>query len=214
MQLERLAARLQRALHPLDAPPQGAPWNLAELDGLPLPLAPRPVAVLVGVIPRAPGATVLLTRRNERLRQHAGQVSFPGGSVDPADPGPVATALREAQEEVGLEPAQARALGYLDPLATLTGFRVQPVLALLDADFQPRPQPDEVADVFEVPLALLLDPARLKAVELQFGGRTRHVFQYDYPQQRIWGATASILFNLRQRLANVDDTASVEQGSV
>ncbi|MCR6496991.1 CoA pyrophosphatase [Thermomonas sp. S9] len=214
MQADLLAARLQRAAYPLASPPQGAPWNLAELDGLPLPAVPRPAAVLVGVIPRAPGATVLLTRRNERLRQYAGQVSFPGGNVDPADPGPVATALREAHEEVGLEPAQARALGYLDPLATLTGFRVQPVLALLAADFQPRPQPDEVADVFEVPLQLLLDPARLKSVELQFGGRTRHVFQYDYPQQRIWGATASILFNLRQRLANVDDTAGVEQGSV
>nr|WP_240126504.1 CoA pyrophosphatase [Thermomonas alba] len=204
MRGERLLTRLRRALHPLDAPPQGAPWNLAELDGLPLPLAPRPAAVLVGVIPRAPGATVLLTRRNAHLRQHAGQVSFPGGRMDPDDPHPLATALREAHEEVGLEPTQASPLGYLDPLLTITGFRVQPVLALLADDFHPRPQPDEVADVFEVPLELLLDPARLETFELQYGGRTRRVFQYDYPQQRIWGVTASILFNLRQRLANVE----------
>ncbi|TCT24929.1 8-oxo-dGTP pyrophosphatase MutT (NUDIX family) [Thermomonas haemolytica] len=214
MQADLLAARLRQAVHPLARPPQGAPWNLAELDGLPLPAVPRPAAVLVGVIPRAPGATVLLTRRNERLRQHAGQVSFPGGRVDPADPGPVATALREAHEEVGLEPAQAHPLGYLDPLLTITGFRVQPVLALLVPDFRPRPEPDEVADVFEVPLELLLDPARLETIELQFGGRTRRVFQYDYPQQRIWGATASILFNLRQRLATADNAGIIEQRSV
>ena len=110
--------------------------------------------------------------------------------------------MREAREEVGLQAAQATALGYLDPMLTITGFRVLPLLALIEPDFAPRPDPGEVAEVFEVPLDLLLDPARLEKIELQFGGRPRHVLQYRYDQQRIWGVTASILFNLRERLAH------------
>ena len=110
-------------------------------------------------------------------------------------------ALREAAEEVGLHAIQAQALGYLDPLLTITGFRVQPALVLVAPDFVPRPDPSEVAEVFEVPLDLLLDPDQLERVTLHFGGRVRHVFQYRYQPQRIWGVTASILFNLRERLA-------------
>ena len=201
MSPDMLAARLRGALHPLDVPPAGEPWNLSELDGLLFPGEPQAAAVLVGVIPRAEGASVLLTRRNEALRHHGGQVSFPGGRVEPGDATPLAAALREAAEEVGLQAAQARALGYLDPLITITGFRVQPALVLLAPDFVPTPDPSEVAEVFEVPLDWLLDPAQLERITLHFGGRTRHVFQYRYQPQRIWGATASILFNLRERLA-------------
>lgn len=197
-----LASWLLPALHSLAEPPAERPWNLHELDGLPLPLQASPAAVLVGIIPRPTGAGVLLTRRNERMRQHAGQVSFPGGRIEPADASPAAAALREAHEEVGLDAGQARALGYLDPLLTITGYRVLPLLALIDPGFVARPDPSEVAEVFEVPLSLLLDPASLEQVELRFGGLSRHVFQYRYEQQRIWGVTASILFNLRQRLAN------------
>lgn len=195
-----LVARLQAALHPLAAPPTGPAWNLDELDGLPLPASPRPAAVVVGVIPRATGAGVLLTRRSDGLRDHGGQVSFPGGRIEPEDPSPAAAALREAREEVGLLPAQAQPLGYLDPLLTVTGFRVVPVVALVDSGFQASPAPDEVAEVFEVPLALLMDPQRLDKVSLAFGGRSRDVFQYRYQPQRIWGVTASILYNLRRRL--------------
>ena len=201
MSPDMLAARLRGALHPLDVPPAGEPWNLSELDGLLFPGEPQAAAVLVGVIPRAEGASVLLTRRNEALRHHGGQVSFPGGRVEPGDATPLAAALREAAEEVGLQAAQARALGYLDPLITITGFRVQPALVLLAPDFVATPDPSEVAEVFEVPLDWLLDPAQLERITLHFGGRTRHVFQYRYQPQRIWGATASILFNLRERLA-------------
>ena len=201
MNAEALAVRLRGALHPLAAPPVGEPWNLFELDGLLSPGEPQAAAVLVGVIPRPEGASVLLTRRNEALRHHGGQVSFPGGRVEPGDTSPLHAALREAAEEVGLEAAQAQALGYLDPLLTITGFRVQPALVLVAPGFVPRPDPSEVAEVFEVPLDLLLDPDQLERITLHFGGRARHVFQYRYQPQRIWGVTASILFNLRERLA-------------
>lgn len=200
---EALASRLGAALHPLDAPPE-SPWNLDDLEGLPLPAQPLPAAVLVGVIPRPAGAGVLLTRRSDGLRHHGGQVSFPGGRIEAVDASPAAAALREANEEVGLDAIQARALGYLDPLLTVTGFRVLPTVVLIDPGFRARPEPGEVAAVFEVPLDLLLDPLQLERVELQFGGRARHVFQYRYQPQRIWGATASILYNLRERLARAE----------
>lgn len=199
-----LVNRLRAALYAVDTPPQVAPWNLGELDGITLPKIMRPAAVLVGVVAQPSGAQVLLTRRNEHLRQHAGQVSFPGGGIDPSDTSPAAAALREAQEEIGLAPEQAQVLGYLDPLLTITGFRVQPTVVMLDPDFRAKPQPDEVAEVFQVPLDLLMDPAQLEAIPLTFSGRVRHVFQYRYSQQRIWGVTASILYNLRQRLAQTN----------
>jgi len=197
-----LAERLRLAAHPLGAPPAGPPWNLPELDGLLSPGEPRQAAVLVGVLEHVAAPTVLLTRRHDGLRHHAGQVSFPGGRIEPGDASPAAAALREAREEVGLPEADARVLGYLDPLLTITGFRVLPVLARIRPGFVPVPQASEVAEVFEVPLALLLDPSRLEWVELEFAGRPRRVLQFRYDQQRIWGATASILLNLRERLAD------------
>jgi len=147
---------------------------------------------------------VLLTRRTEALRQHAGQVSFPGGRIDPGDDGVLAAALREANEEIGLAAAQALPLGYLDPMRTVTGYRVVPVLARIAPTFVPRPDPAEVAAVFEVPLSFLLAPGNLHRLDIEFGGRVRHVLEYSpylaMPDQRIWGVTASILYNLRQRL--------------
>ena len=200
-----VAADLRRLLHPLDRVPTARGWNVDELDGLLAPdLALREAAVLVGLIRREHGLHALLTRRTDTLRHHAGQVSFPGGRLEPEDGGPLQAALREAQEEVGLAPAQAAPLGYLDPLATITGYRVIPVVAMLDPDFEPVPDPGEVADVFEAPLAFLMAPERLRRVDIEFGGRVRHVLEYEAlagaPTQRIWGVTASILLNLREHL--------------
>ena len=202
MQGSTFAERLRRATYPLHQVPGEAAWNLEELDGLLPPGEPRPAAVLVGIVAHAGSPRVLLTRRHEGLRHHAGQVSFPGGRIEVDDASPAAAALREAHEEVGLLSSQVTPLGYLDPLLTITGFRVVPVLGLITPDFRAMPDPAEVAEAFEVPLDLLLDPQRLERIELQFGGRPRHVLQYRYDQQRIWGVTASILFNLRERLAN------------
>ena len=192
--------RLQRALHPLGAAPRTAGWNHEELIDL---LPPGPLAeaaVLAGLVPRDSGTQVLLTRRTDGLRHHAGQVSFPGGRIEPTDADVVAAALRESHEEIALQASQAVPLGFLDPFTTISGFRVVPVVAVIDPAFVPKPEPGEVADVFEVPLDYLLAPDNLRRVEVDYRGRRRAVLEYDWPGQRIWGATAAILFNLRQRL--------------
>ncbi len=201
MNADALAQALRTALLPLAVVPAGPPANLDEVRDLLPPGPPRPAAVLVAIAPQAAGAQVWLTRRVDGLRHHAGQVSFPGGAAEPDDRDPVATALREAQEEIRLPPSLAEPLGYLDPLLTLTGFRVQPVVALVDSGFVPQPDPDEVAEVFALDLRWLLDPANVEQIALDFAGRTRHVLQYRYAPQRIWGATAAILDDLRRRLA-------------
>ncbi|WP_313348336.1 CoA pyrophosphatase [Stenotrophomonas sp.] len=196
--------RLLRALHPLDAPPTGDGWNHSELADLLPPGPPVEAAVLAGIIPRAGGAQVLLTRRTDTLRQHGGQVGFPGGRQEPDDRDAVAAAIRESHEEIALAHDQVQVLGYLDPFVTITGYRVMPVVAVIDPAFVAVPQPDEVAEVFEVPLAYLMDPANLHQVEIDHRGRIRHVLEYGWPGQRIWGATAAILYNLRRRLEQLE----------
>ncbi len=193
-------AALERALHPLMAPPERQGWNAAELEGL---LPDRPMAaaaVLAGLVPRRQGTTVLLTRRHDGLRNHGGQVSFPGGRVDAGDIDAVAAALRESDEEIALKRGQVQPIGLLDPLATVSGFLVTPVVAVVDPAFVPVPNPGEVAEVFEVPLEYLMAPQNLRTVALTFKGRQRMVLEYDWAEQRIWGATAAILYNLRRRL--------------
>jgi 8-oxo-dGTP pyrophosphatase MutT (NUDIX family) len=202
--IERLPA-LSHALHPLAAMPCAAPWNFDELADL-LGDAPAvEAAVLVGLVPRDNGLRVLLTRRTDSLRHHAGQVSFPGGRIEADDRDVIAAALREAHEEIGLEHGLATPLGFLDPLITITGFRVLPVVARIDPDFVATPDPGEVAEVFEVDLDFLMHPDNLEEVAIDYRGRARHVLQFrqppQAPHQRIWGVTASILFNLRERLA-------------
>ena len=202
--LERLPgrARLDAALYPLRQPPAGEGWNRAELEDLVPPSAVlAEAAVLVGLVPRGEaGVQVLLTRRTAALRHHAGEVSFPGGRVEAADAGVLGAVLRESGEEIALGAGQVAPLGYLDPLTTITGFRVTPVVAVIDPDYVPRPDPGEVDEVFEVPFEFLMAPSNLRQVQVQYNGRPRHLLEYDWPGHRIWGATAAILYNLRRRL--------------
>jgi 8-oxo-dGTP pyrophosphatase MutT (NUDIX family) len=194
-------ALLRHALHPIDAPPAGAAWNLDELgDLLPLECERVPAAVLVALVPRPEGTTVLLTRRTETLTKHAGQVSFPGGRIDPGDAGALHAALREAWEEVALDAALLEPLGFLDPYDTITGFRIVPLVARLAPHYQATPNPREVADAFEVPIGPLLAGRDIERVAAEFYGRVRHYWEYRQGPHRIWGATAAMLVNLARRL--------------
>ena len=159
--------------------------------------------MLAGLVPREHGTQVLLTRRTDGLRHHGGQVSFPGGRIEPSDHGAIAAAMRESHEEIALISSQIAPLGFLDPITSISGFRVMPVVAVIDPSYIAMPNPDEVADVFEVPLDFLMAPGNLRRVEVEYRGRRRAVLEYDWPGQRIWGVTASILFNLRERLAGI-----------
>jgi 8-oxo-dGTP pyrophosphatase MutT (NUDIX family) len=193
---------LLRALHPLRQPPQPPGWNRSELADVlgDAPLAPA--AVLVALRPGADGPHVLFTRRVDGLRQHAGQVSFPGGRCDAGDAGALATALRESQEEIGLRAGQVQPIGYLDCFDTVSGYCVTPVVARIPADFVARPNPGEVAEVFEVPFAWLRDPDNRNAHRVEYLGRVRTLYEFNYGPHRIWGATAGILFNLLQRMGS------------
>lgn len=200
-------AQLDRALHALAAPPTAHAWNLEEMHGLLDPAAAlKEAAVLVGLVDRPEGAQVLLTRRTDILRHHAGQVSFPGGRLEPDDDGPVGAALRETQEEIGVGPELVTPLGFLDPLATITGFRVVPVVARVAPSYLAQPEPGEVAEVFEVPLVFLMAPDNLVSRDIEFQGHRRRILEFverSDSRRRIWGVTASILYNLRERLVTV-----------
>ncbi|MCS6986118.1 MAG: CoA pyrophosphatase [Sphingomonadaceae bacterium] len=169
--------------------------SLADFPGR----APVPAAVLVPVLAR-PEPTVLLTRRTAHLKHHAGQVAFPGGRIDPGDPGPVAAALREAQEEVGLPPDRVDVLGLSDPYVTATGYRVHPVVGVVDPGVALRPNVQEVAELFEVPLAHVLDPSTHQLREAEWQGRIRRFYVIEWQGRTIWGATAGMLVNLAARL--------------
>jgi 8-oxo-dGTP pyrophosphatase MutT (NUDIX family) len=158
-----------------------------------------PAAVLVAVVDR-PEPTVILTERPTTMRKHPGQISFPGGRIDPGDLGPVAAALREAEEEIGLPPAAVAVIGIADIYRTVTGFEVTPVLGVVPPDLPLRPQPEEVAAMFEAPLHHLLDPSRHQVRSAQWQGRERCYYEIDWQGRRIWGATAAMLVNLSRRL--------------
>lgn len=162
----------------------------------PPPGALRPAAVLVALLPGADGPAVILTRRSARLRHHPGQIALPGGGQDPGDPSPEATALREAQEEIGLDPARVEVLGRLNPHATVTGFAVTPVVGRLRAPFRPVPEAGEVAEVFTVPLAHLTDPTRYRLERRRWRGLWRAYYVVPWGPYYIWGATARILHGL------------------
>ena len=156
----------------------------------------RPAAVLVPVVRRVEGLTVLFTRRTAHLSDHAGQISFPGGRTEPGDRSAAETALRETAEEIGLAPASVNILGELHPYVTVTGYRVTPVVGLVSPPLELRLDAFEVAEVFEVPLKFLLDPANHQRNSVLHEGRERHYYAVPYREHYIWGATAGMLMNL------------------
>ncbi len=193
--------RLRRAVRRLDDPPQPPGWNATEFpelwsDNTVL----RPAAVLLPVVCREGSLSMLFTRRNETMRHHAGQISFPGGAMESADPDAIAAALRETDEETGITSDFIEAFGYLDCFDTISGFCVTPVVSLVSSGFELKPDPAEVAEVFEVPLDVILEPGCLQRSEILWHGRGREIFEFHYEGKRIWGATAAILQNLLTRL--------------
>lgn len=170
------------------------------LDDEALAHGTTPAAVLVAVVDR-PEPTVILTLRPETMRKHPGQVSFPGGRIDPGDAGPIEAALREAEEEIGLARARVEIIGTADPYLTITGFEVTPVLGIVPPDLALTPHPGEVAAVFEAPFHHILDPAHQHVRTAMFRGRERTYYEIDWHEQRIWGATAAMIVNLSRRLA-------------
>lgn len=159
-----------------------------------------PAAVLFPIVRRDGRHTVLLTQRTAHLRDHAGQISFPGGRVEAEDASPTHTALRETEEEIGLARDRIEILGFLPEYRTGTGFRVTPVVALVLPPFELKPDPFEVAEVFEVPLDFLLDPANHQRHSMHYRGALRNYFAMPYGDYFIWGATAGMIRSLTARL--------------
>ena len=189
----RLADRLRAALA-AGSSADLLPGDMIEHD----PFSGTPAAVLVAVTDR-PQPGVILTVRREHLRTHAGQIAFPGGRIDPGEDA-IAAALREAHEEILLDPAAAEVIGAIDTYRTVTNYRVTPVLAVIPPDLALEPHEHEVADWFEAPLAFVLDPANQQQRSALFQGRERHYYEIDWNGRRIWGATAAMIVNLSRRL--------------
>jgi 8-oxo-dGTP pyrophosphatase MutT (NUDIX family) len=191
--LDRIAAALARPQPPssdFDLNPQFRP------EGRVL----RPAAVLLAVVERPSGPAVLLTKRAAGLRHHPGQIALPGGRVDDTDPDPAAAALREAEEEVALDPARVRILGQMPAHETVTGYAMTPVVAHVAGDFTPRVQQAEVAEAFFVPFAHVADPANYRVERRQWRGHWRSYWAVPWGPYYIWGATARVLRALAEGL--------------
>ncbi|PSJ37133.1 CoA pyrophosphatase [Allosphingosinicella deserti] len=169
--------------------------DVLEDTGLPI----VPAAVLVPIVDR-PEPTVILTERPKTMRKHPGQISFPGGRREPSDESLIAAALREAEEEIGLAPADVDVIGIADVYRTITGFEVTPVVGVVPPGLALRPDPGEVAGMFEAPLHFLLDPDRQIIRTVEFQGSERSYYEIIWDGRRIWGATAAMIVNLSRRL--------------
>ncbi|PZN93226.1 MAG: CoA pyrophosphatase [Hyphomicrobiales bacterium] len=177
-----------------------------DLQPHPVPLpdekAAIPAAVLIAIVPRPDGPTVLLTQRAASLRSHSSQVAFPGGRVDAVDGSPLITALRETEEEIGLPRARVQTLGFLDAYLTGTGYRIVPVVALVEPPFSLILNAHEVEAAFETPLSFLLDPANHRREGREWQGLYRTYYAMPFGDRYIWGATAGMIRNLYERLAD------------
>ncbi|MEM9300965.1 MAG: CoA pyrophosphatase [Pseudomonadota bacterium] len=174
------------------------PADLPYQDLLPETL--RDAAVLVPVRPAAGGLELILTRRTEKLRHHAGQISFPGGRVDASDAGRLDAALRETHEEIGLRPEQVEPLGCLAPVMTITGYAMVPFVGLVEPDSAIAASPHEVEEVFTAPLEFMLDEANHERRRRFFNGRMREFFVIQYGDYFVWGATAQVIVDLAARV--------------
>ena len=161
----------------------------------------RPASVLVPIVDREAGLTVLLTRRATHLQDHSGQVSFPGGRVAAHDVSPEATALRETHEEIGLDLACIEVLGRMPDYCTRSGYRITPVVGIVTPPFELRPDANEVDEIFEVPLVFVLNPANHQRQSREWQGELRWFFAIPYQRHFIWGATAGMLVNLSHHLS-------------
>lgn len=161
----------------------------------------RPAAVLLGLVARPSEPHIILTQRTAHLRDHAGQISLPGGRLEPEDSGPAEAALREAFEEIGLAPGKVEVLGGLRHYDTVTGFRIHPVVGWIEPPVALTPDPYEVAEVFELPLSFALDPRNHRRDSYDRNGERRHFYVLPYQDRYIWGATAGILVNFARLFA-------------
>jgi 8-oxo-dGTP pyrophosphatase MutT (NUDIX family) len=164
------------------------------------PAAFTPAAVLVPITSHGGTTGIVLTQRSHELPTHAGQISFPGGKIDPSDKDPLDTALRETHEEIGLERSFVEVLGFLDPYETGTGYRILPVIGAVRSGFRLVPEPGEVDEIFDVPFSFLMSPENHKRHTKTFSGIKRHFHAMPYGERYIWGATAGIIKNLYHRL--------------
>ncbi|MBL8567859.1 MAG: CoA pyrophosphatase [Phreatobacter sp.] len=167
----------------------------------------RPAAVLIPVVSR-PEPTILLTQRSGDLPDHSGQIAFPGGKIDPGDATPLDAALREAEEEIGLDRRHVRPLAYMPPFLSRTGYLITPVIGLVAPPFELTINPREVVDAFEVPLAFLMDPKNHQRQSREWQGQVRHFYAMPYGDRYIWGVTAGILRNLWERLADQETSGA------
>ncbi|MGE0737223.1 MAG: CoA pyrophosphatase [Alphaproteobacteria bacterium] len=200
-------ARLARSRERLDAPLDSAGaierrrGDFQTNPGIVIKQPLVPAAVLVPLVDRPDGMTVMLTQRTDHLVKHAGQISFPGGRLEAGDVSPAAAALRETEEEVGLPASQVSIVGRLDDYVTGTGFLIAPVVGIVRVPYDVKLDPYEVADLFEVPLSFFLDPANHQRHSRMLNGIERHYYAMPYGERYIWGATASMLVNLYDVLA-------------
>lgn len=176
--------------------PGDLPVGLRQLSDQPI----RPAAVLVPLIDHEPNPSVLLTRRTDSLRQHAGQISFPGGAIEAQDPDPVAAALRETREETGMDTSDVEILGFLDTYLTITRFAITPVVARVAPGKTLQANPREVSELFEVPLAHVLNPNNVRSHVGRRGEIRVRYFSIPYQDRHIWGATAGMLMNLANKI--------------